>query len=501
MSDFLSVNLKSKELKKLTQFKEYAVSHPQLALVDQLLMRAIQESAGFAHVLIYGPSGVGKTTMINQITRRLNGTVNALSNGSLATVPLLLLETRPPDGGAFNRADYYRTALKVLGEPFYERRLLVDIDTEQSWEKKGRSRTKTAQFNDSPELRQALEETMARRGVRAVILDEAQHLMKIGSGASGGKLLDQLDWIKSMTNVTGVLHILIGTYELLNLRNLSGQASRRGLDIHFPRYLFQHEQDRQDFQGVLLALLKQVPLQVEIPTLMEHWFYFYERSIGCVGVLKDWLIRAVAATLHDGADMLTLERLQDHALSLAQCERMAIEAVEGEQKLSYMESRREQLWQMLQIGMATTDVPSSSPSTVMDSSVTPSNSPVSVEVEKKTTSSKRQRKQTTPTVNSTPVTETKTRRKRQTEETVKTVDSTSVPENQTQIAPKKRQQRKKTQEKTAEIKTDSETQDVILETVTPLTEPIATESASPQKKPSRRVGQRKPARDPVGEHP
>jgi hypothetical protein len=84
--------------------------------------------------------------------------------------------------------------------------------------------------------------------------------MKIGSGASGGKLLDQLDWIKSMTNVTGVLHILIGTYELLNFRNLSGQASRRGLDLHFPRYLFQHEQDRQDFQGVLLALLKQVPL-------------------------------------------------------------------------------------------------------------------------------------------------------------------------------------------------------------------------------------------------
>ncbi|BAZ33591.1 ATPase (plasmid) [Cylindrospermum sp. NIES-4074] len=86
-----------------------------------------------------------------------------------------------------------------------------------------------------------------------------------------------------------------------------GQASRRGLDIHFPRYLFQHEQDRQDFQGVLLALLKQVPLQVEIPTLMQHWFYFYERSIGCVGVLKDWLIRAVAAALRDGADTLTLE--------------------------------------------------------------------------------------------------------------------------------------------------------------------------------------------------
>jgi Cdc6-like AAA superfamily ATPase len=209
--------------KKLDDFKEYAVSHSQLAKVDRELMRAIREPAGFAHVLIYGPSGVGKTTMIRQITRRLNemlspqGTTKSVvrAQDTLPPLPLLLLETRPPDGGAFNRADYYRTALKLLGEPFYERRMLVNIDSEQVWEKKGRGRTKAAQFNDSPELRHALEDALSRRGVQAVILDEAQHLMKLGSGSSAGKLLDQLDWIKSMTNVTGVVHILIGTYELL----------------------------------------------------------------------------------------------------------------------------------------------------------------------------------------------------------------------------------------------------------------------------------------------
>src|SRR5437867_9885838 len=95
----------------------------------------------------------------------------------------------------------------------------------------------------------------------STLIDEAQHLMKVGTGA---KLLDQLDWIKSMTNVTEVLHILLGTYDLLAFRNLSGQASRRSLDIHFARYQFQQEQDRRDFQAVLLTLLKQVPLDVEV---------------------------------------------------------------------------------------------------------------------------------------------------------------------------------------------------------------------------------------------
>lgn len=320
--------------------------------------------------------------------------------------------------------------------------MLVDIDSEQTWEKKGRTRTKTAQFNDSPELRQALEEALHKRGVRAVILDEAQHLMKIGSGATGAKLLDQLDWIKSITNVTGVVHLLIGTYELLNLRNLSGQASRRSLDIHFPRYLFEHSTDCQDFQGVLLALLKQVPLQVDIESLMLHWSYFYERSIGCVGVLKDWLVRSTAAALHDGSNTLSLSLLQAHALTLAQCERMALDAVEGEKQLDYMESRREHLWRLLSRGS--------------------------------------ERNVCVP-----PVLDAVTN------------DASTVLANEASkdIAPKKRQSRKKGQSSPTDSMTplSSELPTETFDT----TEAAALESA-PKKKSTRRVGQRQPQRDPVG---
>jgi DNA polymerase III delta prime subunit len=108
----------SDDINLLTQFKEYAVLHPQLARVDMLLMRAIREPAGFAHVLVYGPSGVGKTTMIRQIARRLNAPQSEDSalndssyrNGYVPQLPLLLIETRPPDGGVFNRTDYYSAA-------------------------------------------------------------------------------------------------------------------------------------------------------------------------------------------------------------------------------------------------------------------------------------------------------------------------------------------------------------------------------------------------------
>ena len=468
----------------LTQFKQYAVLHPQLAKVDLHLMRAIREPAGFAHVLVYGPSGVGKTTMIRQIAKRLNGneTTDAAPNdsgyrnGHTPQLPLLLIETRPPDAGVFNRTDYYRTALKLLDESFYERRMLIDIDATETWEKKGRGRSsKTAQFNDSPELRLALEEAMTKRGVRAVILDEAQHLMKIGSGSNAGKLLDQLDWIKSITNVTGVLHILIGTYELLNFRNLSGQASRRGLDIHFPRYLYQNEQDRLDFQAALLALLKQVPLNTDIPELMQRWLYFYEHSIGCVGVLKDWLIRTVAAALHDGNDTLSLKQLHEHTLTLAQCERMALDATEGEQKLSYMESRREHLWHLLQIGMGSTDVPTSA----VDHE-TPLHS----------------EKATSPQTEASP----KTKRTRKKPNVLTPPENTTTTPLQIPIepAPKKKQTRKKTTSTaTLEItetplSNSSTDKNTITQDTQEQTDP------STKKKSGTRVGQRKPKRDTVG---
>lgn len=303
---------------KKVWFKETTIIHRRLEQTDRSVMGAIREHGGFAYALVYGPSGAGKTTMIHQVSQRLNGSSssyhvrNAASpmRGSVPSVPVLVLETRPPDGATFNRTDYYRNALVKLGEPFYEHRRLIDIHAEYAGERRTQARGKAAHFNESSELRNAMEEAMLRHGVQAVILDEAQNLMTIGNGASGSSLLDQLEWIKSMTNVTDIVHILVGTYDLLSFTRLNGQASRRGLPIHFPRYQLQREEDCTEFQAVLLALLKKVPLHVDAEALVvKHWLYFYERCIGCVGVLKDWLLRAVSATLDEVADRLLLHKI------------------------------------------------------------------------------------------------------------------------------------------------------------------------------------------------
>jgi hypothetical protein len=154
-------------------------------------------------------------------------------------------------------------------------------------------------------------------------------------------------WKRLYSNTTGVVHVLVGTYDLLDLRNLSGQTARRGHDIHFPRYQFQQEADQIAFQRALRGLLEHMPLQMDLQELMNHWYYFYEHSIGCIGVLKDWLVRTLSTTLYGGATTLTLARVQAHALSNAQCERMATDATAAEHRLHYTESSREHLWSLL----------------------------------------------------------------------------------------------------------------------------------------------------------
>ena len=307
---------------RLTQCKAFAARHPLLEQVEHEGLHAIWEPAGCASLLGYGPSGVGKSTMIHHIVRRLNA-----REGSPGTRPLLLLEVRPPDGELFHRTDSYRTALRLLGKTAFERRMMVEISTEPVWEKTG-GRRSASRYHDAPELRYALEDPLRTQQVRAVVLAEAPHLRQGGKAATP---LDQLDWLKSMTNVTGVLHVLLGTYSLGHFCHLHGQTARRGLEIHFPRYHGHVEPDGQAFRHGLLTLLTQVPLTVNRAALLQHWPYFYARSLGCVGVLKAWLVRATALALRDGSGTLTLAHLERRALSEAKGARMAADIQDGEQ--------------------------------------------------------------------------------------------------------------------------------------------------------------------------
>jgi len=174
------------------------------------------------------------------------------------------------------------------------------------------------------------------------LIDEAQHLTKISSGR---RLQGQMDVLKSLANQTGSLLVLIGTYELLTFQGLSGQLSRRSVSVHFPRYSVR-EEDQKAFQSVLYGFQQRLPV-LEEPDLLKHWEFCYVRSIGCAGILKDWLVRALARSMEKKERTVTFRSLEETALSVWQCEQIARETLAGEERLDEKPGSMSRLREML----------------------------------------------------------------------------------------------------------------------------------------------------------
>jgi hypothetical protein len=281
---------------------------------------------------------IGKSKLAEVLTKRLNPPTSG-AHGH-ASRRALLINTRPSDGALFHRTNFYQKGLALLGKTTIDRRIQMDITTVEHMIENKRLRGKVAAYADNPEIRDAYEEELRRLALRTMILDEAQHLIQSGDDKQPK---DQLNWIKSMTTETGVLHILIGTYGLLPFCNLDGQMARRGSEIHFAPYHIEDESDCQAFRNTLLSLLKQLPLTVDYESLMQRWWYFFEGSIGCIGILKQWLVRALYKALREGSSELTRTHLERSVLPDAKWTRMRADAQSGEAEFRYADEQNSYL--------------------------------------------------------------------------------------------------------------------------------------------------------------
>jgi len=282
---------------RVAYFVGYTMAHPKLVEVAQKLMHSIEQPAGASLIFIFGPTGVGKSTLLRRVSQKITQAALPQMEIEPGYIPIAGIEAVAPELGNFDWKDFYYRALIALQEPM--------IDNKINY-----SSTKL-------KLRFALEQALRHRQTDAFYVDEAQNLGKV---ASGRKLRDQVDCIKSLANIGKSRFLLSGTYELLMLRNLSGQLTRRSIDIHFPRYRAEFDQDVRAFKSVVQTFQRYLPL-AEAPDLLGCWDFCYERSIGCVGILKDWLSRTLNAVLETDENALTLKfkDLERHAWSLEQC--------------------------------------------------------------------------------------------------------------------------------------------------------------------------------------
>ncbi|GMA63704.1 ATP-binding protein [Alicyclobacillus fastidiosus] len=302
---------------RLLAFKQGRIIHPRLVTVLNTLMSWATEPVATQIVFVPGPSGVGKTTLLDVFEQKLVKHFLQQMQEDPGVIPVVRIEADPPhSNGLFSWSNFYIKILQNLNQPLagaVTNRLRAD------------------------ELRRAMHKALTYRKTRVLIIDEAQ---SIGLVSSGRRLSDQMDNLKNLFNLTGVVIVLVGTYELLKLRELSGQIGRRSIREDFSRYHNKNfhsenkgqakDNDLETFRDILLEFQRRLPVQT-MPDFMPYFNYLYAHSIGCTGILKDWLTRALFRSLNEEGPTVTYEHLKQTALDSSICMQLINEAKYGEE--------------------------------------------------------------------------------------------------------------------------------------------------------------------------
>ncbi len=320
-----TIDLANVEL--LEDFRTLKVKHPRQEEIQQFLLGAIAGYRSYTLVDLYGMSGVGKSTVMGQVARMISA-----AETNPAVVPSVLVQGSPEDVGSQARLDYYQQVLDQLQHHPAIRDRTKHLPL---YINRGKKSSDPAEWL---QMRNAVEYALALLKVKVVFVDEAQHLL---APDPVRKPTAQLDWLKTLANRTNVLHVLVGNFDLYEYCHLSGQVVRRMRDQHFPRYHLDNQKECEEFVGALKSLLEHVPLSVDVPALLARWRWFGEWSVGCVGVLGDWIVDTVDALWRKGETVLTIDALTEHALQPDQRARLEMEARTGENRVARAKAQSE----------------------------------------------------------------------------------------------------------------------------------------------------------------
>src|SRR6266567_3108173 len=315
---------------RLSYFKAYTVAHPFLERADAKVRSTLREPGA---------------TLLTFIEQRLLRLAQAQLSHNPDYVPVIKLDAMAPSARQFRWPDFYTRALMAVSEP------LIDYKVERGAvlpvfnEKMGRH-VPPRLVGDAAALQRSWEQVLKYRRPEAILIDDAQHFAKT---AGGTRLEDQLDHVKSLAIATKTIHILAGTYDLLLFRNLNAQLSRRSIDVHFPRYDATIPEERKAFQRALLTFQRHLPLE-QTPDLVHQWKTCYAHTIGCIGLLKDWLTKALAEALETEAKTISPSLLAAHAPSIDRCNQMITDIEEGEKALRVDPEATEKLLARLGLG-------------------------------------------------------------------------------------------------------------------------------------------------------
>jgi len=277
-------------------------------------------------LVVAGPTGVGKSTLARSLVNNARRERADKIRRDPGYIPALYGVAMTPDSKGFCWKDFLTRLLIRSGEPLLSQRL-----PESDWENpfyKG-PLANYRESDSAASLRRSVENAFRERGTQLLVIDEAHHMFMADDPK---KLEAQFEAVKCLSTMLRANIVLVGTYSLLKIRELSGQLARRTKIIHFPRYDIRVDSSFHQFVQAFIGLLVELPVKNHKLEGLRDAVAVYKKTGGMVGVLKDWMTNALVKyyASDDENKCFDLDFLMSNAFQNRDIKTMVTEALEGE---------------------------------------------------------------------------------------------------------------------------------------------------------------------------
>ena len=305
----------------LLQLPNIVVEHAEYERVREKLLTDLAFENQSQILVVVGLSGVGKSRLLTDVDQRLISHVREAAARLLS--PPAIVTTPPPSKGMFDWRTFYTNSMKSLNEPDADgKRDLSDF-----FDPTTRERPVTTPPHPSvSKLQDMLINTIAAKRPIAFLIDEAQHLANVTRGERVGQNLDVIKFVADQSRVNVVLG---GTIAARQMLYHNAQLSRRVSVTYFHRYPKTPGGIGQ-IVGSWSAIIEALDLPVDDAISGEEEM-LYDHTLGCVGVLVQWLERTIRLAKRKNSRKITLDSMYSRRLSGASLNSMFREAVEHEQ--------------------------------------------------------------------------------------------------------------------------------------------------------------------------
>lgn len=281
---------------KINFVVEYFVDHQISREVEKKIMSTILSKSDISIIPVMGPTRIGKTTVLDFIENTILKRNELEMEADQSYMPVIRQTASANETGFFDFKDHYIRLLNVIKEPLIYKSVKVTDETYENLKMDRYGLPGNVERNTLRVYRSRLESCFIHRRTQVYVIDEAPDM---ATASKRNRVKDTMQVIKSICENTGVKIILSGTYDLTTMLYRSGQlAARSCKPIHFRPYSHGSlsTEDYENFLAILRTYEVIMPLEKE-PDFVNLYDYFWEKTLGCMGILKNWLILAYEETL------------------------------------------------------------------------------------------------------------------------------------------------------------------------------------------------------------